>query len=129
MATRAKRGIVKPKTIFDLHVEGLSPIPKTYRGALKDPNWHSAMVEEYGALLSNNTWDLVDPPRKANIVTGKWIYRHKMKSDGSLERYKACWVLSGSTITKCQTYKTIFAFTTRCKRMKSKERKIIQRMS
>nr|XP_020169565.1 uncharacterized mitochondrial protein AtMg00810-like [Aegilops tauschii subsp. strangulata] len=34
------------------------------------------MVEEYGALLSNNTWDLVDPPRNANIVTGKWIYRH-----------------------------------------------------
>jgi hypothetical protein len=85
MATRAKRGIVKPKTIFDLHVEGLSPIPKTYRGALKDPNWHSAMVEEYGALLSNYTWHLVDPPRNANIVIGKWIYHHKMKSDGSLE--------------------------------------------
>ncbi|KAK1679364.1 hypothetical protein QYE76_040212 [Lolium multiflorum] len=26
---------------------------------------------------------------------GKWIYRHKMKSDGSLERYKARWVLRG----------------------------------
>ena len=97
MATRAKQGIVQPKKIFDLHVEGLSPIPKTYRGALKDPNWHSAMVEEYGALLSNNTWDLVDPPRNANIVTGKWIYRHKMKSDGSLDRYKARWVLRGFT--------------------------------
>jgi hypothetical protein len=55
------------------------------------------MVEEYSALLSNNTWDLVDPPRRANIVTGKWIFRHKMKSDGSLERYKARWVLRGFT--------------------------------
>jgi hypothetical protein len=47
------------------------------------------MVEEYGALPSNNTWDLVDPPRNANIVIGKWIYRHKMKCGGSLERDKA----------------------------------------
>jgi histone deacetylase 1/2 len=97
MVTRAKSGVVQPKKIFYLHVEGLSPIPKTYRGALKDPNWCSAMTDEYGALLSNNTWELVDPPRNANIVTGKWIYRHKLKSDGSLDRYKARWVLRGFT--------------------------------
>jgi hypothetical protein len=97
MVTRAKTGVVQPKQIFDLHVEGLSPLPKTYHGALKDPNWHSAMVDEYTALLSNNTWTLVDPPRNANFVTGKWIFRHKLKSDGSLERYKARWVLRGFT--------------------------------
>ena len=97
MLTRAKTGVVQPKPIFDLHVEGLSPLPKMYRGALKDPNWHAAMIDEYSALLSNNTWDLVDPPRNANIVTGKWIFRHKLKSDGSLDRYKARWVLRGFT--------------------------------
>ena len=53
------------------------------------------MVDEYGALLSNNTWDLVDPPCNSNIITSKWIYRHKMKSDGSLKRNKARWVLRG----------------------------------
>jgi histone deacetylase 1/2 len=36
------------------------------------------------------------PPR-ANVVTGKWIFKHKMRSDGTLDRYKARWVLGGFT--------------------------------
>lgn len=55
------------------------------------------MTEEYSALLSNNKWDLVLRPPGANVVTGKWVYRHKFRSDGSLEWYKACWVLRGFT--------------------------------
>jgi hypothetical protein len=62
---------------------------------LKDPNWLEAMTEEYRALLGNDTWDLVPPPRNANIVSGKWVFRHKLKPDGSLDRYKARWVLRG----------------------------------
>ena len=30
-------------------------------------------------------------------MTDKWVYRHKFRSDGSLERYKARWVLRGFT--------------------------------
>jgi hypothetical protein len=67
------------------------------RDALADPNWRRAMGEEYGALLSNNTWELVQQPPNYNIITGKWIFRHKFNADGSLERYKACWVLCGFT--------------------------------
>jgi len=31
------------------------------------------------------------------VVTGKWIFKHKFNADGSLERYKARWVLRGFT--------------------------------
>jgi hypothetical protein len=55
------------------------------------------MEEESAALISNNTWDLVPHPIGSNIVTGKWIFKHKFNSDGSLERYKARWVLHGFT--------------------------------
>jgi hypothetical protein len=51
------------------------------------------MEDEYGALLSNNTWELVQQPPNCNIITGKWIFWHKFNVDGSLERYKARWVL------------------------------------
>jgi hypothetical protein len=34
---------------------------------------------------------------RANLVTGKWIFRHKLHADGSLDRYKARWVLRGFT--------------------------------
>jgi histone deacetylase 1/2 len=53
------------------------------------------MEEEYGALLANQTWDLVPPPPHATIVSGKWLYRHKLNVDGSLARYKARWVVRG----------------------------------
>jgi hypothetical protein len=34
-------------------------------------------------LSSNNTWNLVPPPPKANVVTDKWIFKHKLKADDS----------------------------------------------
>ena len=78
-----------------LHAAPLSPVPKTYRSALADPNWRAAMEEEFRALQQNSTWELVPRPPQANIVTGKWIFKHKFQADGSLERYKARWVLRG----------------------------------
>jgi hypothetical protein len=74
----------------------LSLVPTSVRSALTDPHWRHAM-EEYEALLSNNTWDLVLRPPGANVVTGKWIFKRKLKPDGSLDRYKARWVLRGFT--------------------------------
>jgi hypothetical protein len=36
-------------------------------------------------------------PPSTNVVTDKWLFRHKLTSDGSLDHYKACWVLRGFT--------------------------------
>jgi hypothetical protein len=97
MLTSGKQGYHQPKVLLDLHVASLSPIPKSYRGALVDQNWRAATSEEFFAHQKNNNWGLVPRPSGANIVTGKWVYHHKFHSDGSLERYKARWVLCGFT--------------------------------
>jgi hypothetical protein len=55
------------------------------------------MEEEFAALIANNTWDLVRYPVGSNVITGKCIFKHKFNSDGSLEWYKARWVLHGFT--------------------------------
>jgi hypothetical protein len=53
------------------------------------------MRSEYDALIQNNTWSLVPRPPGANVVSGKWVFRLKYNSDGSLSRYKARWVVRG----------------------------------
>nr|CAE05417.1 OSJNBa0035I04.5 [Oryza sativa Japonica Group]CAE05956.3 OSJNBb0088C09.15 [Oryza sativa Japonica Group] len=55
----------------------------------------AAMAEEFKALIDNGTWRLVPRPPGANVVTGKWIFKHKFHSDGSLARHKARWVVHG----------------------------------
>jgi hypothetical protein len=54
-------------------------------------------MEEYAALLGNQTWDLVSHPPGTKVVTDKWIFHHKLTSDGSLDHNKARWVIRGFT--------------------------------
>jgi hypothetical protein len=55
MVMRGKHGFRQPKERLNLHAATLSPLPKTYRGALADPNWCDAMCEEFAALQANDT--------------------------------------------------------------------------
>ena len=97
MRTRGKDGIRQPVDRLNLHAAPLSPVPSSVRTALTDPAWRRAMQDEFDALQANDTWTLVPRPSGVNLVTGKWVFRHKFKSDGSLDRYKARWVLRGFT--------------------------------
>jgi hypothetical protein len=66
------------------------------------------MEEEYDALITNNTWDLVPHPVGSNFITGKWIFKHKFNPDGTLERYKARWVLYSFTQRSSVNYDETF---------------------
>jgi hypothetical protein len=74
-----------------------SPIPSSARVVLVDPHWRATMEDEYRALISNETWELVPRPQGSNVVIGKWVFTHKLRANGSLDRYKARWVLRGFT--------------------------------
>jgi hypothetical protein len=54
-------------------------------------------MEEYATLVVHNNWDLVPHPLGSNVVTSKWVFRHKFHADNSLERYKARWVCCAIT--------------------------------
>jgi hypothetical protein len=97
MVTRHAAGTLPPRVLTATTGDSqVSPVPSSVRTALLDPHWRRAM-EEYAALVANQTWDLVPRPPGTNIVTGKWIWTHKRRADGTLERYKARWVLRGFT--------------------------------
>ncbi|WVZ58836.1 hypothetical protein U9M48_009062 [Paspalum notatum var. saurae] len=96
MVTRQAAGVLRPRVLSAAATEPrISPVPSSVRDALADPHWRRAMEEEYAALLVNQTWDLVPRSPGCNVVTGKWIWTHKRRADGTLDRYKARWVLRG----------------------------------
>jgi len=96
MVTR--RMVSQPATLSATEGEPrVSPVLSSVLNALADPHWRRTMEEEYAALLTNQTWDLVSRPSGFNVVTGKWIWTHKRRADGTLEHYKTRWVLRGFT--------------------------------
>jgi len=97
MHTHGKSGFRQPVDRLNLNTASLSLVPTSVHTALSDPAWRLAMQAEFDALQANDTWTLVPRPPGVNLVTGKWIFRHKFRSDGSLDRYKARWVLRGFT--------------------------------
>ncbi|GKB82874.1 ribonuclease H-like domain-containing protein [Tanacetum coccineum] len=71
MVTRFRVGTNRPVERLTLHVSSVSPLHISYREAFNDVNWHSAMRDEFNALIKN--------------------------TDGMLSRYKARLVANGST--------------------------------
>lgn len=47
------------------------------------------MNKEFEALSSNHTWGLVALPKGKKVICCKWVYKIKLKADGTIERYKA----------------------------------------
>ncbi|GJS97521.1 ribonuclease H-like domain-containing protein [Tanacetum coccineum] len=97
MVTRYRVSTNRPTQRYTLSVSTISPIPKSYNHAFQDPHWYRALLDEYNALIKNNTWIIVPQPSNANIVRSLWLFQHKYNADGTLNRYKARLVANGST--------------------------------
>lgn len=89
------------------------PIPTTYKEAVNDPKygnqWWEAIREELVSLLDNGTWEVVAPPKGANIVTSKWVFTIKTTQTGEVERFKTRLVARGFSQVKGEDYHETFA--------------------
>jgi hypothetical protein len=104
MVTRRKAGIFKPNAYHALTIAGSSQFfqvllalqePRGFKSAAKHPAWLSAMDAEIQALKNNDTWDLVQRPASHNVVGCRWIFKTKLRANGSIERHKAHLVAKG----------------------------------
>lgn len=57
--------------------------------------WVEAMNKELKALANNNTWKIVPLPHGKKPIGNRWVYKVKLRADGSLERLKARLVAKG----------------------------------
>ncbi|CAI7753221.1 unnamed protein product [Closterium sp. NIES-53] len=59
--------------------------------------WREAMDKELKALQERNTWKVVPigVARNKTILIGKWVFRVKTKADGTIDKFKAHWVVHG----------------------------------
>ena len=71
--------------------------PSSYLEASQDTGWITAMNKELDVLVANDTWELVPLPKGKKPIGYKWVYKVKLKADGSIERLKARLVAQGFT--------------------------------
>lgn len=62
---------------------------------LKHLKWRTIMANEYNGFIQNDTQSLVTFNSSQNTIGCKWVFRLKRKSDGIIDRYKACLVAKG----------------------------------
>jgi len=66
--------------------------PLTYSDAMASHDsafWKEAIDDEMQSIMGNNTWVLVDLPPTCKPIGCKWIFRKKMKIDGTIDKFKA----------------------------------------
>lgn len=87
-----------------------------YSQASKILHWRSIMTDEFNAFIQNGKQVLTLPPSNRQIMSCKWIFKIKRKSNESIERYEARLAIKGynqqERIDHTDTFNPIIKHTT-----------------
>ena len=73
------------------------------------PEWQHAMKKELEKMVELKVWSVENRPAGRNIIKCKWVFVKKLKSDGTLDKYKARLVARGFTQEHGIDYTETFA--------------------
>jgi hypothetical protein len=97
---RSKRQRVEKSFGDDFIVYLVDDTPNTIAKAfasLDEDDWKEAVHNEMDSIISNGTWEVTDRPYGCKPVGCKWVFKKKLKPDGTLKKYKARLVAKGYT--------------------------------
>ncbi|GJT67004.1 zinc finger, CCHC-type containing protein [Tanacetum coccineum] len=78
--------------------------PNTFDEAMKSQDvafYKKAINDEIDSIMGNNTWVLADIPPGCKSLGCKWIFKKKMKVDGTVETFKASGTYQYHKTTDC----------------------------
>ncbi|KAL0327233.1 UNVERIFIED_CONTAM: Retrovirus-related Pol polyprotein from transposon RE2 [Sesamum angustifolium] len=76
---------------YECFVAALSTLqePQSYKQAIGKPEWEDVMHQELLALDKNHTWEVTTLPPGKKAIGCRWVYKLKLRDDGTVERCKA----------------------------------------
>jgi hypothetical protein len=72
-----------PRTIDEAH------------SSLDADYWKEAIKSEIDSIMSNGTWEVGSRPYGCKPIGYKWVFKKKLRPDGTIEKYKASLVAKG----------------------------------
>ena len=97
---RSKRQRTAKSFGDDFIVYLVDDTPRTISEAYASPDadyWKEAVRSEMDSILANGTWEITDRPYGCKPVGCKWVFKKKLRPDGTIEKYKARLVAKGYT--------------------------------
>ena len=76
----------------------MDDVPKTLPEAYASHDaeyWKEAVRSEMDSIMSNGTCKITDCPIGCKAIVCKWIFKMKLKPDGTIEKYKSRLVAKG----------------------------------
>jgi hypothetical protein len=64
-------------------------------------------------LLCNETWEVVERPYGCEPIRSKWVFKKKLRPNGTIERYKARLVIKGYSQKKGEDFFDTYSSVTR----------------
>ncbi|KAL0387552.1 UNVERIFIED_CONTAM: Retrovirus-related Pol polyprotein from transposon TNT 1-94 [Sesamum radiatum] len=95
---QSKRARVVKDFGSDFVTYNIEDDPITFKDAMASSEvkqWKEAIKSEMDSIVSNGIWVLIDLPPGCTIVGCKWIFKKKLKLDGTIDKFKVRLVAKG----------------------------------
>uniref|UniRef100_I1R8M9 Reverse transcriptase Ty1/copia-type domain-containing protein n=1 Tax=Oryza glaberrima TaxID=4538 RepID=I1R8M9_ORYGL len=89
---RSKRQRMAKSFSDDFTVYHVDDTPKSISEAYASPDadyWKEAVGSEMDSIIANGTWEVTERPYGCKPVGCKWMFKKKLRPDGTIEKYKA----------------------------------------